>query len=586
MGLNDVDTGTSDAPAPAPAPAPTAARLSQSHTSSELGNKEEAMASTNENVGVASGQISGTEQHPSFQPDARFWAIMATLCVVGLLAAFENTVVAIALPIISEELSLGENYIWVTNIFFLTSAAVQPLFGQLANIFGRRWLTMAIVAVFVFGSGLCGGATNRATIIVGRAIQGVGSGGISMIIDVIVSDLVPLRERGNYIAIVLSVYFVGMCIGPLVGGVIVDRTTWRWVFYLNLPIGGVAMVMIFVFLQVKYDKEMSLLQRLKRIDYGGNLLLIGSTVSVLYALTYGGAKYEWSHWSIVLTLVSGLLGLVLFMGYETTSWATEPVVPPRLFATRTSAIVFAVTFLNSANLYWVLFFLPVYFQAVLLASPTRSGVYLIPVIVIAVPTAVVAVLLLARFGRYKPLHLLGFALSTLGLGLMTLLDEYSSTAEWVVISMVAGGGGGFVLNTLLPAAQAGLPESDQAATTAAWSFTRSFGSIWGVAIPAVIFNNRFNELAWRLTDPTLRNQMVHGRAYQYASSHFVKSFSSPIREALIKTYALALKRVWEVAIVIAGVAFLLTMFEKEIKLRTELETEYGMEERKKRESHV
>ncbi|KIW48773.1 uncharacterized protein PV06_01338 [Exophiala oligosperma] len=579
MRPNDIDPGTADDTPP------STTQVSETHMSSELSNKEEAMAATGEGVGVASGQ-DPEKPNASFQPTARFWAIMATLCVVGLLAAFENTVVAIALPVISEDLGLGENYVWVTNVFFLTSAAVQPLFGQLANIFGRRWLTMAIVAFFVLGSGLCGGATKGATLIAGRAVQGVGSGGVSMIIDVIVSDLVPLRERGNYIAIVLSVYFVGMCIGPLVGGVIVDHTTWRWVFYLNLPVGGVAMVMIFVFLQVKYDKEMSFFQKMKRIDYGGNLLLIGSTVSVLYVLTYGGAKYGWSHWSIVLTLVLGLLGLVLFMAYETTSWATEPVVPPRLFATRTSAVVFAVTFLNSANLYWVLFFLPVYFQAVLLASPTRSGVYLIPIIVIAVPTAIVAVLLLTKFGRYKPLHLFGFAVSTLGLGLMTLIDEQTSTAEWVVISMVAGGGGGFVLNTLLPAAQAGLPESDQAATTAAWSFTRSFGSIWGVAIPAVIFNNRFSDLAWRLPDATLRDQLGHGRAYQYASSHFVKSFTTPVAEALITTYSLALKRVWEISIVISGVAFLLTLFEKEIKLRTELETDYGMEERKKQESQA
>ncbi|KIW12726.1 hypothetical protein PV08_10004 [Exophiala spinifera] len=577
MNLTDVDTASAGI-------LPTI-QLSESQMSYELSKADEAMTSKAEEGRVASDQIS-KKASPSFKPNARFWAIMATLCVVGLLAAFENTVVAIALPIISEELHLGENYVWVTNVFFLTSAAVQPLFGQLANIFGRRWLTMTIVAFFVVGSGLCGGATNGATLIAGRAIQGIGSGGVSMIIDVIVSDLVPLRERGNYIAIVLSVYFVGTCIGPLVGGVIVDQTTWRWVFYLNLPVGGVAMVMIFVFLQVKYDKKMTLFQKLKRIDYGGNILLIGSTVSVLYALTYGGTKYKWSHWSILLPLLLGSLGLLSFIGYETTSWPTEPVVPPRLFATRTSAIVFAVTFLNSANLYWVLFFLPVYFQAVLLASPTRSGVYLIPIIVIAVPTAIVAVLLLTKFGRYKPLHLFGFAVSTLGLGLMTPLDKHSSTAEWVIISVVAGGGSGFVLNTLLPAAQAGLPESDQAATTAAWSFIRSFGSIWGVAIPAVIFNNRFNELARRLPDRTLRGQLGHGRAYQYASSHFVKSFGSPVTETLITTYSLALRRVWEVSIVVSGLAFVLALFEKEIKLRTELDTEYGMEEHKDRNRTV
>jgi hypothetical protein len=338
------------------------------------------------------------------------------------------------------------------------------------------------------------------------------------------------------------------------------------------------MVMIFIFLQVKSSKEMSFLQKMKRVDYIGNVLLVGSTVSVLYALTYGGTRYKWSHRSIIAALVGGLLGQALFMIYETTSWAKEPVVPPRLLAQRTSAIVFAVTFLNSALLYWTLFFLPVYFQAVLLHSPTRSGVDLIPIIVVAVPTAIIAVLLLTKYGRYKPLHMFGFAVSALGLGLMALWDQHTSTAVWVVISMVGGGGGGWVLNTLLPAAQAGLPESDQAATTAAWSFTRSFGAIWGAAIPAAIFNARFNELAHRLPDPALREQLSHGHAYQHASATFVRSFGSDVADVLVGVYSGALKRVWQIAVVFAGVAFLLSCFEEEIKLRTELETEYGMDE--------
>ena len=352
------------------------------------------------------------------------------------------------------------------------------------------------------------------------------------------------------------------------------------VFYLNLPVGAMAMVMIFVFLHVKHDKEMPFLQKMKRIDYIGNMLLISSTVSILYALTYGGTRYDWSHWSIIVTLVLGLLGLCIFAAYETTSWAKEPVVPPRLFKNRTSAIIFAVTFLNSALLYWCLFFLPVYFQTVLLHSPTRSGVDLIPIIVVAVPTAIIAVLLLTKHGRYKPLHMFGFAVSTLALGLMTLLDPDTSTAVWVVYSMIAGGGGGWVLNTLLPAAQACLPERDQAATTAAWSFTRSFGAIWGAAIPAAIFNSRFTQLSYRITEPAVRDVLSHGRAYQYASAHFVKSFGDTTANVLRGVYSDALKRVWEIAIVFAGIAFLLSCFEKEIKLRTELDTEYGMEERK------
>lgn len=512
-----------------------------------------------------------------FERGPRFWAIIGTLCVIGLLSALENTVVTTSLPYIITELDLGENYIWVTNAFFLTSAAVQPLFGQMANIFGRRWITMLIVALFTLGSGIAGGAANGAMLIAGRAIQGMGSGGINMIVDVIVSDLVPLRERGNYMAFVLIVYFVGMAIGPYVGGVFVENTTWRWVFWINLPVGGVSMAMIFAFLHVKYNKEMTFAQKLRRIDYVGNLLLVGATVAVLYALTYGGALAPWSSGTIIAPLIIGLVGLVIFMAYETLSFVKEPVVPPRLFGNRTSATVFAVTFLNSALLFWILFFLPVYFQAVLGSSPARSGVLLLPAIVIGVPGATIAVLLLAKYGRYKPLHLVGFGIFTLGVGLFVTFDKDTPLAEIVVFQMIAAGGSGFVLNTLLPACQAPLDEKDQAAITAAWSFIRSFGSIWGVAIPAAIFNNRFDQLAGRIADPQVAAIFTSGDAYQYASAAFINSFPNVIKDQIISVYTDALEQVWEIGIVFSGLSFLLVFFEKEIKLRTELDTEYGMD---------
>ena len=242
------------------------------------------------------------------------------------------------------------------------------------------------------------------------------------------------------------------------------------------------MVMVLLFLQVRYNKEMSFAQKLRRIDYTGNVLLVAATVSVLYAMTYGGTRYPWSSWRILLSLALGLVGLGGLPIVETASFVKEPVVPPRLFSNRTSATIFAITFLNSALLYWMLFFLPIYFQAVQGSSPARAGIQLLPAITIAIPFAIVAVVLLTKFGKYKPLHLFGFALNTVGLGLFSLLDEDSSTAEWVIFQVIAAGGSGFVLNTLLPACQTPLEERDQAAATATWSFVRSFGNIWGVAI--------------------------------------------------------------------------------------------------------
>jgi hypothetical protein len=341
------------------------------------------------------------------------------------------------------------------------------------------------------------------------------------------------------------------------------------------------MAMIFFFLRVRYNKEMTFMQKIRRIDYLGNVMLIASTVSVLWSLTYGGAILPWTSWRVIFPLVIGIVGLILFMALESSKYVKEPVVPVRLFGNRTSATIFAATFLNSALLYWMLFFLPIYFQSVLLASPARSGVMLLPAIVVAVPAAIVAVILLVKWGRYKPLHFFGFGVCTIGLGLITLFDENTSTAEWVIYQLIAAAGSGFVLNTLLPGCQAGLEEKDQAAATATWSFVRSFGAIWGVAIPAAIFNNRFQQLSGRITDSNVAAIFSNGNAYQHADARLLNSFTPETRAQVVSVFSESLKRVWYLSILFSGVSFLLVFIEKEINMRTELETEFGIEEKQK-----
>jgi MFS family permease len=455
---------------------------------------------------------------------------------------------------------------------------VQPLFGQLANIFGRRWLALTIVGIYTLGSGICGGANSGTTLIVGRSIQGIGTGGLNMILDVILSDLVPLRERGTYIAISLMVLTIGTSMGPFVGGAIVDNTTWRWVFYINLPVGGLTFILLFILLQVGCDKEMSLRQKLKRIDFVGNAVLMASTTAVLYALTYGGSRYPWSSTSVLLPLLFGLGGLGVFVLFEHQQWAQEPVIPLRLFKNRTAAVVFTNTFLSAMLLYWAIFYLSVYFQAVLVSTPTRSGVQMLPVVLVAVPGAAVAVIVLTKFGRYRLLHAAGFSIVTVGLGLFSTLDQDSDMSKWVIYQIVTAVGTGMVLNTLLPAFQAAQPESDQATATACWAFIRSFGCIWGVTIPATIFNNRLERSSGRISDTTVRDQLIGGQAYGRATHEFISRFQDPTRLQIIEAFVEALKYVWWVSAAFSGVSFLLVWLEKDIPLRTELQTEFGLEE--------
>ncbi|KAI1087848.1 MFS general substrate transporter [Rostrohypoxylon terebratum] len=510
--------------------------------------------------------------------DYRFWAIMVALCIVSLLSAAENTVVVTSLPTIVEKLQVGQDYVWISNVFFLTSAAVQPLCGQLSNLFGRRHLALSIVVIYILGSGICGGARNPAMLIAGRAVQGAGSGGINMIIDVIISDLVPLRQRGNFNAIILAVYGIGTTLGPFIGGVIVENTSWRWVFYINLPIGAVALILLFLFLRVNWDKSATAYEKIRRLDYIGNGILIASTVSILIALTWADVVYPWDAWHILVPLLLGVSGMMLFVAFEGLPFVAEPVMPLRLFNNRTAIIVYIATFLNSLQNYWAFFFIPLYFQAVKLASPAKSGVNLLVFSLVGIPAAAIALVVLSKWGRYKILHIIGSGMFTLGIGLFSIVDQNTSTAAWVWINIAMALGTSVVVTTLLPAFQASIQEADQAAATASWAFIRSFGNIWGVAISAAIFNTFVAKYAPLVDDDRARQLLTSGNAYSSATKAFVESFEEPVRQQIRTVFTLALHKVFLIGVPFIGVVFILTLFEKEIKLRTELKTEYGLEE--------
>ncbi|KAI0403208.1 major facilitator superfamily protein [Xylaria palmicola] len=511
-----------------------------------------------------------------------FWAIIVGLGVMLLLAALENTIITTAAPYILAEIPLGDDWVWLTNAFFLASAAFQPLLGQLSNLFGRRWMILSVISIYTLGSGICGGATTGAALIAGRTVQGIGSGGIIQGYDTIISDLVPLRYRGNYIAIILLIYSIGTTLGALVGGLLVDHTTWRWCFYINLPIGAVSLVVMFFCLQVHHRRDASVFQRLKRIDFLGNAILVAGTTSMLIALAYAGTRHPWSSWNTLVPLLLGFASYFIFAAFEASRFApAEPVMPPRLFMNRTSVIIAINTFLYSAAAYWVIFFLPVYFQAVQLDSPTKAGVNVIPVTLLSVPTASLAAWALTKWGKFKPIHLVGFALFNIGLGLFTRLDEHTPTGEWVGYMFVGPVGGGLLLSTQLPAFQAPVSEADQALATGSWNFVRTLGGIWGVAIPAAVFAHRVNELvaAGKIANPEAAALLVDGGAYEHASAAFVRSFSSLADQTdIVVVYRLAIQRTFLVCIAFSGLAFLLCLFEQNIPLRTELVTDYGLKE--------
>jgi len=437
-------------------------------------------------------------------------------------------------------------------------------------------------ATFTLGSGLSGGAKNMNILIAGRLVQGIGAGGINVLIEIIICDILPLRERGRYLGITFGLTALGTTLGPLFGGLIVQHTSWRWVFYLNVPIGGAAMATLIAFLRVKSDNTGNYMMRLKQIDWLGNVVFVLSMVSVLIALSWAGSQYPWSSFRVLVPLVMGFAGFGIFVLYEASKYCVSPTMPLHLFFNRTSGTAFALTFLHSLSAISVMYFLPVYFQGVLGVTPSRAGVELLPTILFMIPSAITAGGLISKVGRYRPIQHVGFALMVIGFGLLTMLKANATTAQWVGYQLTSAAGTGLVLPVLLPAVQASLTEEDTALSTSTWAFIRSFGLIWGATIPTAAFDNRYNSLLYRITDPAVAEQLANGKSYERATKSFVDSIKDPVTRAqVVSVYVDSIKTVWFVSMAFAALAFLLVIIEKEVPLRKELDTKFSMEEKAK-----
>jgi MFS family permease len=511
----------------------------------------------------------------------RFWGIFAALCALSFLAALDSSIITTALLTITKDIGGGKQYIWIANSFVFATLAPQPMFGQIANLFNRRNPTIASVLLFVLGSGVAGGAHNVAMLIAGRTIQGIGAGGIYVLIDVVCCDMVSLRERGKYLGFMFSWAGVAALIGPVLGGAFA-QANWRWIFYINLPISGVALVTIIVYLPSR--RPASTQNALRRIDFAGNAIFIPSMISILFGLVMGGAHFPWGSWHIVVPLVLGGIGWISFHFHQASRFCKEPSVPTRLFSNRTSAAAYGLTFLSSVVVQQITYFLPVYLQAVKGSTPYRAGVQFLPFAGCVLFFAVIAGSLLSKTGQYRPLHWTACALSAVGFGIFTLLDDRSSKAAWVCFQVVAAGGSGLIMSGLLPAAMAALPETEVASATAVYSFLRTFGYVWGVTISSITFNGQFDRYLFEIQDLDLRSQLAGGGAYAFASEQAVQRLPEPTRAKVISVYIRSLNAVWQVGIALSVFSFLLVFVERHVELRQELETDFGIREENRKNS--
>ncbi|KAL6808540.1 MFS general substrate transporter [Trichoderma sp. SZMC 28015] len=513
-----------------------------------------------------------------FQHSWRLWCVFIVLCLLSFISAIDATIVTTSLPTITRDIGGSQEYVWVVNSFLFTSTVPQPLFGQISDIFGRRNPMIVAIALFGLGSGLAGGAQNPGMLIAARTIQGLGSGGLYVLSDIIVCDMVPPRHRGPYLSAILSTAAIGTTIGPIIGGALALKN-WRWIFWLNLPAAAIGLLAIVLILNVKYTRSPSWRHALSRVDFLGNIIFVPSMVSIFFGLIMGGTRgYPWKSWKIIVPLILGVLGWITFHVHQASPVCREPSMPPRLFKHRTSSGGFIIIFLGAIILQAINYFLPVYFQGVKGATPLMSGVYFLAFALAIMPFGGMAGFFMSKTGYYIPLHWLGFALSAIGVGLFSTLDESSSRAAWIGYQVLASGGTGIIFTATLPSTLAALPESDVAVATGTYSFVRSFGLVWGATMASIAFNGQINSHATSISNQEIRNLLIDGGAYAYAAvqNGGIAELPDPTRSQVIAVYVKALRVVWWIVTAISGLGFLATFIEKHVELRKSHSTEYGL----------
>ncbi|KAJ5381451.1 uncharacterized protein N7496_003879 [Penicillium cataractarum] len=495
----------------------------------------------------------------------RYWVLFGTLCLSGFAVTMEGSIVVTALPTIARDLHTTE-YVWVTNCYTLASTVFQPLVGWMAEMFGRKPIMLGSVLVFGVGSAMAGSAHSLGLILAGRTIQGFGGGAVPLMAELIISDQLPLAQRPQMLGMVMATSCLGLVFGPILGGVIVQHSTWRWIFYLNVPFAGASIICLFLMLGHRTAEQKSAAKSLrattKQFDWLGNFLLPASSIAILLPLTMGGQMYPWSSARVIAPLVVGGCGLIAFSIYEH-KWAANPLIPTRLLSSLSSVSLQIQSFIQSMLIMWVNYFLTVYFQAVLEVSTQQAGFDLMPTIVALVVFSIVGGIIMSRFHGFWALlnNSVAFTMMSIGLGCFTILTSTSPTVVHVVLQIIVAGGNGLLLATLLPNVQAQCDPEDLTAVTALFNFLRSFALVWGMTIPSIIFDQTVNNNL-SLVPADIRPLMSGSGAYVRASKAFIESFQGTTKQQVLELYTRALQATWWGAMSFALLGLALVAFQR------------------------